>query len=81
MRLYCDANADAVALVDDAQATLGEVVIDPAAVVLKQQIALTNMPVGTAHVVFNAVDFGNFLVHPLMQEAVQNAVQVRTFSC
>eukprot|EP00775_Hariotina_reticulata_P012375 gene12375-12509_t len=62
------------------EATLGEVVIDPAAVVLRQQIALTNMPVGTAHVVFNAVDFGNFLVHPLMQEAVQNAVQGHAFA-
>ena len=42
----------------------------------KQQILLTNVPVGTARVVFNAADFGNFLVHPLMTEAAKEAVEV-----
>jgi len=79
--LYCYAIFDAATNTVYVQATLGEVIIDPAAVLLKQQINLTNMPVGTAHVVFNAVDFGNFLVHPLMQEAVQEAVQVSTCGC
>lgn len=58
------------------QATVGESTIDPTAVLLRQQIQLTNVPVGTAHVVFSSQDFGNFLVHPLMTEAVKTAVQV-----
>lgn len=58
------------------QATIGEVTIDPAAVVTKQQIQLANAPVGTAHVVFDSTDFGHFLVHPSMTEAVQAAVEV-----
>lgn len=44
--------------------------------VLRQQILLTNVPTGTGHVVFSADDFGNFLVHPLMGDAVRSAVQV-----
>jgi hypothetical protein len=59
------------------QATVGEASLDPAAVLFKQQIQLTNVPVGTARVVFNAADFGNFLVHPLMTEAAKEAVEVR----
>lgn len=59
------------------QATVGEATLDAAAVVLRQQIVLTNVPIGTGHVVFSADDFGNFLVHPLMGDAVRSAVQVR----
>jgi hypothetical protein len=55
---------------------VGEASLDPAAVLFKQQIQLTNVPVGTARVVFNASDFGNFLVHPLMTEAAKEAVEV-----
>lgn len=55
---------------------MGETCIDPTAIILRQSIELTNIPVGTARVVFDRVDFGNFLVHPLMTAAAQQAVQV-----
>ncbi|KAF8054989.1 Serp2 [Scenedesmus sp. PABB004] len=61
------------------EATVGEATLDPGAVLLKQQIALTNRPVGTAHVVFTAPDFGNFLCHPLMTAAAQACVQGHAF--
>jgi len=58
------------------QASVGETSIDPSAIVLRRSIELTNVPVGTARVVFNRIDFGNFLVHPLMTAAAAAAVQV-----
>uniref|UniRef100_A0A383VV08 Uncharacterized protein n=1 Tax=Tetradesmus obliquus TaxID=3088 RepID=A0A383VV08_TETOB len=62
------------------EATVGEASLDPSAVLFKQQILLTNVPVGTARVMFNAADFGNFLVHPLMTEAAKEAVQGHAFA-
>ncbi|KAF6252233.1 hypothetical protein COO60DRAFT_546283 [Scenedesmus sp. NREL 46B-D3] len=38
------------------EATVGEASLDPAAVLFKRQIQLTNVPVGTARVVFDAAD-------------------------
>lgn len=58
------------------QAAVGETTIDPSAVLLRQNIELTNVPVGTCRVVFDRIDFGNFLVHPLMTAAAAEAVQV-----
>jgi hypothetical protein len=46
------------------------------AILLRQNIELTNVPVGTCRVLFDRVDFGNFLVHPLMTAAAATAVQV-----
>eukprot|EP00882_Tetradesmus_deserticola_P011787 GHRQ01012473.1.p1 GENE.GHRQ01012473.1~~GHRQ01012473.1.p1 ORF type:complete len:218 (+),score=58.84 GHRQ01012473.1:180-833(+) len=62
------------------EATVGAASLDPAAVLFKQQIQLTNTPVGTARVLFSAADFGNFLVHPLMTEAAKQAVQGHAFA-
>jgi hypothetical protein len=59
------------------QATVGATSIDPRALLLRQNVELTNVPVGTLKVVFDAADFGHFLVHPLMNTAVATAVQVR----
>lgn len=58
------------------QASVGETSIDPLAILLRQNIELTNVPVGTCRVMFDRVDFGNFLVHPLMTAAAATAVQV-----
>jgi hypothetical protein len=55
---------------------VGETCIDPVAILLRQNIELTNVPVGTCRVVFDRVDFGHFLVHPLMTQAGAAAVQV-----
>lgn len=43
---------------------------------MRRQIVLTNIPTGTARVVFSEADLGNFLVHPLVVEAAKTAVQV-----
>jgi hypothetical protein len=59
------------------QASVGETTIDTTAIIFRQNIELTNVPVGTCRVVFDRVDFGNFLVHPLMTAAAATAVQVR----
>lgn len=55
------------------EATVGEAVLDITAVLLQRRIVLTNVPVGTARVVFDAPDLGNFLVHPLMAAAAATA--------
>lgn len=62
------------------EASVGETSIDPSAIVLRRSIELTNVPVGTARVVFNRIDFGNFLVHPLMTAAAAAAVQGHAFA-
>ncbi len=59
------------------QATVGVSSLDYAQVLLQRTIVLTNIPTGTARVVFSELDLGNFLVHPLVTEAAKTAVQVR----
>jgi len=59
------------------QATVGAAALDYAQVLLRRQVVLTNIPTGTARVVFSELDLGNFLVHPLVTEAAKTAVKVR----
>jgi hypothetical protein len=56
---------------------VGEACLDYSAMLWQQRIVLTNIPVGTARVVFSGRDFGHFLVHPLVVNAAARAVQVR----
>jgi hypothetical protein len=58
------------------QATVGAAALDYAQVLLRRQIVLTNVPTGTARVVFSEADLGNFLVHPLVKAAAKTAVKV-----
>lgn len=47
--------------------------------VLAGQIVLTNVPTGTARVVFDERDFGNFLAHPLVARQAAAAVKGAPF--
>lgn len=55
---------------------MGAAAIDYGALVSQQRIVLRNIPRGEARILFNARDFGNFLVHPLMADAAAKAVDV-----
>jgi hypothetical protein len=55
---------------------VGEACLDYSAMLWQQRIVLTNIPVGTARVVFSGRDFGHFLIHPLVVNAAARAVQV-----
>lgn len=61
-------------------ATVGAAVIDPLALLLRQNIELVNVPVGTCRVLFDPSDFGHFLVHPLLVAAAARAVQGHAFA-
>ncbi|GBF93742.1 hypothetical protein Rsub_06074 [Raphidocelis subcapitata] len=61
------------------EATVGAAALDYAQVLLRGRIVLTNVPTGTARVVFDEVDFGNFLTHPLVTEAAKEAVRGSAF--
>ena len=51
--------------------TVGEAVLDPAALATERLIKLKRPSNGNAQIVFSESDFGNFLTHPLMGQATQ----------
>lgn len=55
---------------------VGEARLDYLKILMQQQIVLTNVPRGSARVVFSPTDFASFLQHPLMQRAAAGAVEV-----
>ncbi|PNW84901.1 hypothetical protein CHLRE_03g163250v5 [Chlamydomonas reinhardtii] len=59
---------------------VGRVELDLAAALQQQRIALRNVPLGAARVVFSGPDFGAFLRHPLVVAAAARAVQGLSFS-
>lgn len=61
------------------ECTVGAAALDYAQVLIRRQIVLTNIPTGTARVVFSEADLGNFLVHPLVVEAAKTGVQGAPF--
>lgn len=61
------------------ECTVGVAALDYAQVLMRRQVVLTNVPTGTARVVFSEVDLGNFLVHPLVTTAAAAAVKGAAF--
>ncbi|KAG2442990.1 hypothetical protein HXX76_003063 [Chlamydomonas incerta] len=59
---------------------VGRVELDLAAALQQQRIALRNVPLGAARVVFSGPDFGAFLQHPLVRAAAARAVQGLPFT-
>ncbi|KIY99162.1 Protein YIPF6 [Monoraphidium neglectum] len=61
------------------EATVGAAALDYGQALMRREIVLTNVPTGTARVVFSEADLGNFLAHPLVAAAAQTAVQGAPF--
>lgn len=61
------------------EATVGAAALDYGQALARREIVLTNVPTGTARIVFSEADLGNFLVHPLVVEAAKAVVQGAPF--
>ncbi|GFH26831.1 uncharacterized protein HaLaN_25047, partial [Haematococcus lacustris] len=59
------------------QAEVGPTELDFGAVLAEQRIRLRQPPEGSARCLFTAVDFAQFLAHPLLTRAAATAVQLQ----
>lgn len=58
---------------------VGELAVDYGALVWQRKLSLKNQPIGTCSLVLTSTDLGNFMMHPLMAQVSNRAVQGRPF--
>jgi hypothetical protein len=58
------------------QVQIGAMQVDLGTLVWERRVAMTNVPTGSVQIHLSGKDMGNFVSHPLFQQAASTAVQV-----
>lgn len=62
------------------QVDIGFMQVDYGTLLTQRRVAMKNIPTGAVRIHLSSTDMGNFLAHPMFQQAAATAVQVWAWS-